>query len=76
MTEQTDYENLISRQQVLSEGGNIHDVDLLLEMNGSGSKMESLGRYQLLAVILIIFTMNTGGYLFYGLAFYERIPKM
>ena len=65
---------MLSKQEVLSEGGNIHDVDLLLEMNGSGSKMESLGRYQMMAVVLMIYTMNTGGYLFYGLAFYERIP--
>ena len=30
----------------------------------------------MMAVILMIYTMNTGGYLFYGLAFYERIPLM
>ena len=50
-------------------------IEQLYEQAGCGSATTSLGCYQYIALILIIGTINTGGYFFYGLAYYELIPK-
>lgn len=50
-------------------------VDALFKKAGCGSKTTKLGHYQKWASFFLIWTMNTGGYFFYGLFFYEKIPK-
>lgn len=53
----------------------VDNIDRLLEQAGCGSKKTPLGKYQKICVFLLIFTMNTQGFFFYGLPFWEKIPK-
>lgn len=50
-------------------------IETLIYMAGAGSKKEGLGIYQKKVALVMIMTINTIGFFFYGLSFWERIPE-
>ena len=50
-------------------------VETLYRQTGSGSATRPLGFYQKLFIVILIASLNTGGFFFYGLFYWEKIPE-
>ena len=50
------------------------DIEKLYKEAGCGSPNDNMGRYQKIALTLMMMTMNSGGLFYYGIPLYEKIP--